>query len=451
MRRVPSLLLSCLLLGATTAPAQAPASSAPGAASSPAAPPAPLALASLPDEDALAALLWERSPEFAPARARVASARSDLVRAGLLPNPELQLGANTFPLGLTNPPGLNRLTEVPNYSVGFSELIELGKRGPRKDAARAALAATALEVQADLRERTYDLLERAAEVATVEVSLSELERLAADASRLTELQRARAQRGDTAGLDVERALLEEAQLQEQLAEGRNRLAEALLACSRTVGLACEPFGPPEAAAGFLAQRLSRPRPPPEPEQRPDLRALEAQQRSARSALTLARRRWIPDPTVSAGYVYDQFLISGNTLHSVGVNLSIPLPLFDRGQAEALAASATAEAAARTHALLTTQARRDQLALSAQHEAVEARRTRMRTRTLPQAAQLVQRLEAAVKAGGASLLDLLFARRTYGQLLLDAAALDLSAFRLSVALERVSATGPTAPAELGKHF
>lgn len=442
MRRVPPLLLTCLLLGSTAAPARAATETASSA---------PLALAELPDADGLAELLWERSPEFTAARARVASARTELVRAGLWANPSLELGANTLPVGPTNPPGLHRFKEVPNFGVDLSQLVELGKRGPRQDAARAALAATALEVWAELRARTHDVLERTAEVATVEVRLAELERLAEDAARLTELQRARAQHGDTAGLDVERAQLEEARLQDALAGERHRLAEALQECSRTVGLACAPFGQPQLAAHFLAARLASPPPTDALEQRPDLLALEAQQRAARSALTLARRRWIPDPTVSVGYLHDRFEISGNQRNSVGINLSIPLPLFDRGQAEALEASATAEAAGRARVQLTAQAQRELASLTAQREAVEARRTRMRTQTLPQATRLVQGLEAAMKAGGASLMDLLLARRTYGELLLDAAELDLSAFRLSVALERVRATGPRPPSELREHF
>ncbi|PTL77626.1 TolC family protein [Vitiosangium sp. GDMCC 1.1324] len=447
MRRVPPLLVSCLLLGAASAPAQpVPSSPAPAAPA-----PAALSLASLPDEDGVAALLWDHSPEFATARARMASSRSDLVRAGLMPNPELDLGLNTVPLGPTNPPGLNRWTEVPNYGVGISEQFELGKRGPRKDSARAALASTALDVQASLRTRTYDVLERAAEVATAEVRLAELEQLAGDASRLTELQRARAQRGETAGLDADRSALEEAQLQGQLAEERNHLAEALLSCSQTVGLACTPFGNREAASQFLATRLSRPLPDADVQQRPDLRSLEAQQRSAQSALKLARRRWIPDPTLRAGYLRDQFVVSGNQLNSLGFTLTVPLPLFDHGQADRLAASTTAEAAERARLQLTAQAERDMVTLSAQRQAVEARRERVHTQTLPQASNLVQRLEAAVKAGGASMLDLLFARRTYGQFLMDAADLDLAAFRLSVSMERVRATGPKAPTELSEHF
>ncbi|WNG33833.1 TolC family protein [Archangium minus] len=438
MRRVPPLLLSCLLLGATTAPASTSTHDS-------------LALASLPDEDSLASLLWARSPEFATARARVASAQADLVRAGQLPNPELDLSWNTLPVGPTNPPGLDRLRDVPNYQVGLSQLIELGKRGPRQDSARAELAATALDVLADLRTRTYELLESAAEVATSEVRLAELETLVTDAARLTELQRARQRQGDTAGLDVDRAVLEETQLQGQLAEEHSRLSGSLLTCSRLAGLACTPFGGRDAAATFLASRLSRAPGPSSVQQRPDLRALEAQRQSAQAALTLARRRWLPDPTVRAGYVHDRFVESGNQKNAFFVGLSFPLPLFERGQADALAASAQAEAAEQTRSQLSAQAEREEQSLTTQLQAVAARRDRVRNQTLPLASALVQRLEAAVKAGGASLQDLLFARRTYGQLLMDAAELDLTAFHLSVALDRVRAAGPKAPPELSERF
>lgn len=438
MRRPSLFLAACLLLAAPAARAEA-------------ATPTTLPLASLPDEDHLAALLWERSPEFAAARARVASAGADVTRAHLLPNPEADLSWNTIPIGPTNPPGLNRLKEVPNYVVGLSELVELGKRGPRQDAARAALSATAWDVQASLRARTYDVLERAAEVAAAEVRLAQLEALAADAAKLTELQRARQRHGDSAGLDVDRAVLEEEQLQTSLGEEHERLAEALRACAQTVGVPCTPFGDGDAASAFLSSRLSRLPAPAGTEPRPEMRALEAQEASARAALTLAKRRWVPDPTVRAGYVRDQFVIAGNQLNSLFVGVSLPLPFFDHGQADAHAASAAAEAARTSRELLTQQAARDAETLSAQLGAVQRRRERLRGQTLPLATDVVQRLDAAVRAGGASLQELLLARRGYGELLLSAADLDLNAFRLGVELERVRATGPQAPAALREHF
>ncbi|XXF79180.1 TolC family protein [Myxococcaceae bacterium GXIMD 01537] len=437
MRRSPPLLAT-LLLAATVARA--------GVAS-----PSTLPLASLPDDDRLAEVLWAHAPEFAAARARVASARANVTRAHLLPNPELDLSWNTLPIGPTNPPGLDRLKDVPNYVVGISELIELGKRGPRQDSARAALSATALESLAALRARTYDVRERAAEVATAEVRLAGLESLAGDAAKLTELQRARQRHGDTAELDVDRAVLEEEQLQTALGEERQHLSEALLACAQAVGLPCEPFGGQERAAAFLAARLSREAPEADPDARPDVRALAAQEASARSARVLAGRRWLPDPTVRAGYVRDQFVIAGNQLDSLFVGLSFPLPVFDRGQADAAAASATAEAARASRELLERQAAHEAGTLTTQLADVRRRRARLHEQTLPLAAQLVRRLDATVRVGGASLAELLLARRTYGELLLHAADLDLTAFRLSLGVERARAAGPQAPAGLREHL
>jgi cobalt-zinc-cadmium efflux system outer membrane protein len=87
------------------------------------------------DEPQLAALLWQRSSEVLEARAAVAAAESERRRAFLYPNPTLDFGWNTIPVGRTNPPGLeDRWSKVPNYAVSVAELVELGKRGPRQRA-----------------------------------------------------------------------------------------------------------------------------------------------------------------------------------------------------------------------------------------------------------------------------------------------------------------------------
>jgi outer membrane protein, heavy metal efflux system len=436
-RFVPAFTALSILAGLTASAEQRPTS------------PATLLLATLPDEDGLAELLWERSADFADDRARLAASRADLQRAHLLPNPELDVSMNTIPIGETNPPGLRRLDDIPNYVVGLSELVELGKRGPRQDSAKAALEATALDVHAALRARTYDVLERVAEVATTEVRIAELQQLTDDALKLTDLQRARQQHGDAAGLDVDRSTLEAQSLETSLGEEQAKLAESLLECAKLAGLPCEPFGQRERAAAFLKTRLDRAPLPTAIEARPDLKALDAQEASARSALKLAKRRWIPDPTVRAGYVRDQFMISGNQKNSLFVGLSIPLPFFDHGQADAHAASASAASARSARELLTAQATREAQTLGQQLRAVQERRERLNAKTLPLAEGVVKRLDAAVKAGGAALQDLLLARRTYGELLLHAADLDQTAYRLTLAIDRTSAAGPRAPDTLNR--
>ncbi|MBU8896268.1 TolC family protein [Corallococcus sp. H22C18031201] len=443
MRR-PLPFLAALL--ALVGPASGARAESPPATSTPPAG-AALSLAALPDEDHLAALLWEQSAEFAAVRARIAATRADLIRAHVLPNPTLDVSMNTIPIGATNPPGLRRWAEVPNYAFGLSELVELGKRGPRQDSARAALAASALDAQATLRARTYDVMDKAADVAATELRLAQLQELADDAAKLTELQRVRQRHGDAAGLDVDRSVLEEESLQTSLGEEHARLSDALLACAQTAGMPCQPFGGRTAAAAFLEARLARAPSAADIESRPDLRSLSAQEDSARAALTLARRHWVPDPTVRAGYVRDQFVIAGNQLNSLFVGLSIPLPFFDHGQADAHAASAAMEAARVSREKLAAQSARDASTLASQLAALRERRERLRNQTLPMAAGVVQRLDAAVRAGGAALQDLLLARRTYGELLLHAADLDQGAFHVSTGLDRAHSAGPRAPESL----
>src|SRR5262245_23816969 len=133
------------------------------------APAGPLDLAHLPDDGALAQLLWTRSPDLVSARTKIAAARSDVVRAETLPNPSLDASWNTIPIGQTNPPGLSSpLANVPNYAVSLSTLVEIAKRGPRRQAARGSLDAATLDAYELLRQRWYDLRERSAEVAAAE-------------------------------------------------------------------------------------------------------------------------------------------------------------------------------------------------------------------------------------------------------------------------------------------
>ncbi len=408
-----------------------------------------LDLAHLPDDGALAQLLWTRSPDLVAARSKIASARGDVVRAGLLPNPSLDASWNTIPLGQTNPPGLSSpLANVPNYAVSVSTLVEIAKRGPRQQAARGALDAATLDAYELLRQRWYDLRERGAEVAAAEERVAALDDLVSDAHRLTELQRARVGRGDVAGLDVDRAALDETKFQTNLSDERQKLAEAITECSHVAGVPCEPFADAAQASAYLATGVV-PADAGDIDARPDLRALEAQERSAQAALELARNRRIPDPTFRLGYVRDQFTIAGNQENSLFAGVTVPLPVFDHGQADALQAAASADAASRARALLRAQAARDVTALAAQARDAAARRQTLDGSSLPLARRIVDTLDRAVQQGGASIGELLLARRTLGELLLDAADVQLLSFRVSAELGRVGAVGPPPPGELGQ--
>jgi cobalt-zinc-cadmium efflux system outer membrane protein len=406
--------------------------------------PEALDLSTLPSEVDLVSVLWARSPDLVAARARLGQAGADVVRSELLPNPSFDFQWGTIPIGPTNPPGLDRLGEVPNYTFTLSGLVELGKRGPRQNAFRAARDAATLDALELLRQRFFDLLERVAEVATAQLRVAALEETVVDAQRLAQLQLERQSHGDIAGLDVDRAVLEAEKFSSNLGQERERLAAALLVCGQTVGVPCRQFASADQARQFLGARIGGEAPPSAVEQRPDLRSLEAQEAAARSNLTLANRRWIPDPTIRAGYLLDQFTIAGNQHQSFFVGLNFPLTFFDHGQADASAATVLAEAASRSRALLRAQSTRDLASLETQQAQALARRSRLQGRTLPLARDVVQRLESAVTRGGAPLPDLLLARRTLDELQLDAADLDLFSFHLAVTRARTAGELPPLP-------
>ena len=219
-----------------------------------------------------------------------------------------------------------------------------------------------------------------------------------------------------------------------------------LACGHVAGVPCTPFDDATGAEALLARGLA----PPDAgdlDARPDLRALTAQRRSAEAALQLARNRRIPDPTFRLGYLRDQFTISGNQLNSLFAGVSVPLPVFDHGQADAMEAAAAGEAAGRAHDLLRAQAEREIGALVAQAREAADRREALESSSLPLARQLVDTLQSAVQRGGASLGELLLARRTLGELLLAAADVRFLSFRLASEIGRAGALGPPAPVDL----
>ena len=177
-------------------------------------------------------------------------------RSALLPNPTLDASMNTIPLGVTNPPGLDKLSQVPNYAFGISELIEIGKRGPRQRAATASLEATVDDAREALRGQWFALLAQIGAVASAQVRVAAMEDLAQDAERLATAEEQRAGQGDVPRLDAERARLDAARLRSTLAQERQALATALLECSRTAGVPCDRFASAAQAQRFLESHLA---------------------------------------------------------------------------------------------------------------------------------------------------------------------------------------------------
>jgi len=404
----------------------------------------PVELSKIENGGALPELVWRQSPDLQPARVRVAQAEAERRKALRLPNPGLDLSVNTLPVGPLNPPGLSEpFLNVPNVAVGLSVLLELGKRGPRQDATSEAARAAALEALEQLRRKVLDLEDVIGDVAAAQVRVDALDGLSDDARKLTELQQARAQKGDTSDLDADRARLEQEGTVTALGEAREQLAAALRSCADVLATPCAPFADAAQANAWLERKVVPVAT--ELERRPDLRALDAAIRAARAAQTLASHGWIPDPTVRVGYVRDQFVVSGNQQNSLFVGVSMPLPFFEHGEDDAEAAAVAARTAERTREQLLSGAQTQLAQLTSSVSAVEGRQQRLRAQSLPLAHTVVDRLSAAVTRGAAPLQELLLARRTLAELLLNGTELDRTLFHLHVARARLSSTLDALPA------
>lgn len=403
-----------------------------------------LDLSALPSDAALAELVWTHSPELSDARAKLGLAAADVVRSGLYQNPALDVGVGGLPVGETNPPGLT-VGQVVNAAVTLSEQVELFKRGPRQRAAQASQVGARFEAREAVRQHVLDLKLKLADVASTEVRIAALSDTATGAARLTALQEARAGKGDSAGLDTDRSRLEEQKIQAQLNVELEHLEEALRECGHSAGVRCAPFGSPEKAQAFL-EEADAPRPVPAPEERDDLKALSAQKTAADEQAQLAEARVVPDPTFRAGYLKDQFVVSGNNPSTVFVGVSVPVPLFDRGQADAQAARVNAETAQRLREKLLTQRERERARLEAQLERAQAREKQLEEKALPLARSVVANLEKAMLVGS-PLQDLILARRTLAELAADNADVDLAVFRTSTELDRILGRDVPMPPEL----
>jgi cobalt-zinc-cadmium efflux system outer membrane protein len=397
------------------------------------------------DEDKLAALLWERSPEVIEARQQIGVAGSEVTRSHLYHNPQLDLGWNTIPIGPSNPPDLHDpIGNIPNYVVGLSQLFELAKRGPKQAAAAAELEASRGEATAVFADRFFDLLHAIGHIASSQVRATVVGEQVEEGKRLLELEEARAEKGEIARMLVDRSETEQARLLAARDAARTELEAARAECAALIAVVCPPFASGDAARAYLRERATAPLPTewsPEIEaRRPDIAALAAALRAADERVTLAKRQAIPDVTVRFGYEYDTFMVSGDQRQSLALGMQMPLPVLDRGQADLQAASAALMRAQRARAALVSTGQITLDAAERQRTLIASRISKFRG-ALEKADSLRHSMEGAAQQGGMSQVDVLLARRRYQELLLEGAELDGDAYGAALKVRQVAALFP----------
>jgi len=430
----------CILLGRSawaeqpvaqspTPPPSQPSPTAPG----PAAPIATL----LADPQALVAWLTRMNPDVRAASARVAQANDQVGASRLLLNPTLGLGLNNITIGRFNQPapGVSR-SDTLSYSVGVAQTIELGKRGPRSEAAKLHREASTEEFRGTLLGLLTDAREAMTRVAYLEARQKILNDSLLSAKSMADLTKIRLDRGDVSGVDHARLMLDSDRVGRDVSDNRSDLQDALANCEALLFAPCLADGASletaEKSAGgqFVADDLDA-----AIAARPDLRALRFEQQAALAESTLHRRGAIPDPTLGVAYTRDYYEAAGNQPYTIGISASIPLPFFDHGQYQARASDHRAE---ELNAILQSTQRHaasDARSLLIRRRLLQSKLESIQNTALPRSNEVVGSTTTAYERGQISLTDLLIARREHAALELEEADTRFALFSVENELRR----------------
>jgi cobalt-zinc-cadmium efflux system outer membrane protein len=336
----------------------------------------------------------EISPSGRTISLAVERARAEVSATGLWPNPELSL---------VREESAGTVERFENLSV---PILLTGRLGLERASARKGLTAEEASARQErvslrgrVREAFLDLLQLRQRTSSLETGRLRL-------LELVEVLRLREREGESSGFDRMRAERELADVEVDLLEARGDLEGARAALAALVALPAEgliaegtldPSGTPPGREEVrsLAQR------------RGDVLALDAQAERADLLARAARRRAVPEPSITIGRKATEE--GGPEDAGPVLGLAFAIPLFDRGQGTH--GSAAAEAA-------LLRARREALARQAVAEAeaayaeVGARREAEESYAAAgDPEELVTIARAAYEGGEMRILELLDAYRT----------------------------------------
>lgn len=360
------------------------------------------------------------------ARASVEAAQADVVGAGQLPNPTL--GYSREQTGRSPRSVEQSLHIAQTFQLSGRRELSQHAAGRRVEVATAEIDLRRAEVAAEIRQRFHEALLKQQLVGAIETWVERFTRAHAVVEKL-------AKAGEASGYDRRRLYREREGARAKLAIESAELGRAL---ERLAAL----IGAPELAAGQISGSLLPTQPPAREadlarlDQRPDLRVLSARAQAADLERRAAALQRIPDVTVGIGPKSVDNGISRE--HGIMLTLSVPLPLFDRGQAGEARAAAEALGARAEYRLARDRAEGELRGLYRQVERLTAAAKDYRARVLATTPELLRIAEAAYRGGESTILELLDAYR--GALESETTALDLEWKARSARIEYDLQTG-----------
>jgi cobalt-zinc-cadmium efflux system outer membrane protein len=359
----------------------------------------------LRDDRALATWMSDRSFEVSAAKDELTAARADYRDSQVLPNPNVDLGVSNLALGHSNPQDLP-LSKMLIYGVGVSELVELGKRGPRGDAAAMRAYAAERGVAGTLGERVADARLALGRLLYAKARANELDQSLTQARAAAAVAKGRLDHQALSGVDYDRLLIDLGGVESDALRARAEADAAQTVCDTALRSHCVID---DVDVSVLSRTDIAPQVP-ALEQRPDIAQLSYQAQAAEKDAMLAGRRAVPDLTFRLGYTRDTFTVSGDQAHTLGLTVSAPIPVFDQGEHAKSAALARASSLTNQRQSALAQAKSSVTSLQTRRQALAAALAKIESDALPRVDAVLRAEEHGLTEGQLDITDLVLARR-----------------------------------------
>ena len=372
--------------------------------------------------DEIVRMAREASPRARALRASQAVREADVAVAGVYPNPELSYvfmgrfdGSNQAINGTQHQAWM----DIPLLIVGQHD-ARRGAAAALATAERAELELSLLGLEVEARRAFVALLAAQDRLARLEAGHAELEGLG-------QIIRERAAAGAQSRYDGARIDLELARVDTALASARAELGAARTQLAAIVGRA---GWEPEARGTLESLRTELP----PPDALPRLEAMELRVEAAQRDVERAERERVPEIRLGLG----TYLTSDPDSASIYAGITVPLPIFDTGDAAVSRARAARDAAIEARGAVEHEVRarlQGRLAvLRARREALE----RFDRTTGAQLPALAEMAEASYRLGSSGVFELIDSFRVRFEL--ELARIELVTEIIDAETDVLAATG-----------
>jgi cobalt-zinc-cadmium efflux system outer membrane protein len=277
--------------------------------------------------DEAVAIALDNNPDYAAAARELTVARGEIERANYVSqfNPQVDSSGDYK--------GRADRSNSQDWRVGLSQQLEIfGQPALRRQSAGYGFARTSADVSNQARlliaavKMTFYESVRARDESGLLSELADLDR------KLNDAGQARLKAGEVGQIDANLARVRYGESERALIESRERYRLERSSLGRLLGKAA---GPEPAPTGSMSVEplkvdsnrlfeIAR-------EQRPDYQAAQLEIARLKTEAQLNQRLVLPNPTIGAFGGHEN-----NTEHFAGITLGVPIPLFNRRQAEATA-------------------------------------------------------------------------------------------------------------------